>query len=709
MTFLHLAMLAGLAAVAVPILIHLLWRHRPRTVAWGAMFLIEEVLRDTSRRIALEQRALLAMRCLIMLLLALALARPVLTGWRPLTGTTPVALALVIDDSPSMKATTPDGPSAFDTAKLAADRILEDLPQSSSVQLVTSTTVDDKPLTPAAARQRLRNVAPAASAFDLQEALHAAGEALEEATHSQRQVIVLSDFQATAIPHDLEALKNQPLPEVSLLPIPLASTANIAVERVSVSPRRPEPGSTARIVVGIRNFGDIPARDLPVSLRVEGQERDEQRVDVPAQSVASATFLHIFSEAGPVGVEVTIEPESEIDELPEDDLLRVGLDISGPAPVLIVNGGDGGLPFGQNPADFLELALSSEADESEGESVRVVAANELSIADLGEVSTLILANVESLGEGQASHVRNFVEAGGVLLVWPGEAADIAWYNGWSLLPATLSDLQVRPASITLQGPPYAHPALALWRDEAGSLTQVEVQTHYTLQPREGAAVVLRLADGTPVAVEHPVGRGTAMLFSIPATPGWSDLPLRPAFLPLVRQLIDHSVAAAALPRTLVTGQRLSLLATPTQAATFRLRTPGGRPAALSQTLDNGTTLLRSHLKTTPGFYEIVDAQGERQAVFGVNLDPAESDLETVPISHLETFAEALDAILLTSADDFARRDRERRFGTDLVRPALLILGLLLVLEPFLAALLSGVRNARLLPLRSRGARQRGMS
>lgn len=705
MTFLNAAMLAGALAVAVPILIHLLWRHRPRTVAWGAMFLIEQVLRDTSRRLAFEQRALLALRCLIMLLLAFALARPVLTGCRPLAGSTPVELALVIDNSPSMNAAPPGGPTTLDAAITAAERILSTLPDGSRVQLVSAGQAADERLTPEAARNRLAGLQTVALPFALPEALLKAHDALQQATHPQRQIVVLSDFQASSLSSELDPPADAQGTAVALLPVDSRPLRNLTVESVGVSPRRPEPGRTARIIARIRNYSALPVRGLPVTLRIDDEERQAQRVDVPPDSTASVTFLNSTSDPGPLRVEVVIEPPQAADALAEDNQFRLGLDVSPPPRVLLVDGSEGGLPFGQNAADFLELAFAGDPEKDASgdaaeEVVRRVAPHELSVTTLGDVSVVVLANVSSLGEGQTGQLRSFVEVGGALIVWAGEAADLPWYNNWALLPAAVADLQVRSEAVSPQGPPYAHPALAVWRDEHAALSQVEVITHYTLQPRDAAAVVLRLEDGTPLAVEHTVGRGSVTFIGIPATPGWSDLPLRPAFLPLVRQLTDHALARATLPRTLVAGQPLALLATPAEAQSFRLHTPAGVPAALSQTLVNGTSLLQSHLQTTPGFYEVTDAQGQRHAVFGINLDRRESDLTPLVTSRLQGTATALDADLLTSADDFARREHERRFGTGLVWPALLALGALLVLEPFLAALLIRLRGARLSPVGS---------
>ena len=74
MTFLNFALLGGVAALAIPIIIHLFHKSRFQVVKWGAMHLLEAVLRTNQRRIRIEQLILLAVRCAIPALLALALS-----------------------------------------------------------------------------------------------------------------------------------------------------------------------------------------------------------------------------------------------------------------------------------------------------------------------------------------------------------------------------------------------------------------------------------------------------------------------------------------------------------------------------------------------------------------------------------------------------------------------------------------------------------
>lgn len=83
MTFLNGILAFGAIAALVPLLIHIFNRSRFKVVAWGAIHLLESVLRKNRRQVQLEQLILLLIRCVIPILLAFALARMVVTEWGP--------------------------------------------------------------------------------------------------------------------------------------------------------------------------------------------------------------------------------------------------------------------------------------------------------------------------------------------------------------------------------------------------------------------------------------------------------------------------------------------------------------------------------------------------------------------------------------------------------------------------------------------------
>ncbi|MEM0915841.1 MAG: BatA domain-containing protein, partial [Planctomycetota bacterium] len=76
----------GVAAVALPIAIHMLSRLRRRREPWAAMRLLQEAFRRQRARLRMERWLLLAVRCLLVGLLGLALAGPVSDAWGGLAG-----------------------------------------------------------------------------------------------------------------------------------------------------------------------------------------------------------------------------------------------------------------------------------------------------------------------------------------------------------------------------------------------------------------------------------------------------------------------------------------------------------------------------------------------------------------------------------------------------------------------------------------------
>src|SRR5438046_651807 len=82
MSFITPLMLVGAFAAGIPIAIHLFFRSRYRTVPWAAMKFLLTSVEQTSRRLRFQELLLLMLRILLLVVLAMALARPVLSSFR---------------------------------------------------------------------------------------------------------------------------------------------------------------------------------------------------------------------------------------------------------------------------------------------------------------------------------------------------------------------------------------------------------------------------------------------------------------------------------------------------------------------------------------------------------------------------------------------------------------------------------------------------
>src|SRR6185503_14592167 len=99
--FLNPFFLFGLGAAAIPVLIHLFTRRRPREVKFPSLDFLTEVNQSEIRRLRLKQWLLLLLRTLAVALLAMAMARPSLQGGAR-GGSAASTLVALVDVSGSM-------------------------------------------------------------------------------------------------------------------------------------------------------------------------------------------------------------------------------------------------------------------------------------------------------------------------------------------------------------------------------------------------------------------------------------------------------------------------------------------------------------------------------------------------------------------------------------------------------------------------------
>src|SRR6202012_2639266 len=198
MTFLNLGALFGLAAIGIPIAIHLLNQFQVKEVTWAAMRFLQESIEKNTRRLQLEDILLLILRCLLVAFLIFALARPTYMSGERTSGSHQVAAVLILDDSYSMGLTN-GITTSFQRAQTAAEQILAAFPTGSSsalflaadnVQPVIAQPTFDFSLL----RQTIRQAKVTDRATDLSNALQLAVTTLQKHQGSEsKEIYVLTD------------------------------------------------------------------------------------------------------------------------------------------------------------------------------------------------------------------------------------------------------------------------------------------------------------------------------------------------------------------------------------------------------------------------------------------------------------------------------------------------------------------------------------
>lgn len=707
MTFLNAILLSGLAAASIPLIIHLLNRNRFRVVKWGAMHLLETAFQMQRRRIQLEQILLLLLRCAIPAVLALCLARPVITGMESLMGAAKTSTVILLDNSYSMDYGGRAGGN-YAQARQAAGKIIDELGRGSDVTvLLMAGGVTPLAGGPTFDLSRLsKELAALEGGYgraNLPAALEAASGVLANVQHAHQEVVVISDFQRVSWSDDeapararaVELLQKMPFkPRLTLLPVGAGGRDNVSVESLDFNRLVLGVGQPMQVRANLRNFGERAYPDLRVYFRVDGRERAASQISLGANERQQVLFTHAFDTAGSHVIEVF----AEADSLEADNSFQASIPVWDQVPVLLVNGDPRAEPL-QGETDFLEIALqpfgAARANLADLIVTRIGSANDLTQAVLSHTRVVVLANVRDLSANQLKDLAQFVKDGGGLLVFPGNRINVAWYQRdfaapQGLLPAPFAalagspDASAAPAKIVASH--FSHPALELFNDPRnGNLSDGEIKLWYrTVEKTNDAsvAVMARLDNGDAFLIEKKFGEGRVIQCVTPCDADWNNLPLRPFYLPLMQRLVTYLASTVFPPRNVEVGKPLVAFFDPSLAGKrATLIDAAGRQHEIPLVAKEARSMAEFTGTQRPGLYKLM-APGADPVHFVVNTSREESDLQTLTQTERAAVARAMNATLVNSFNEYKQLDRKRRFGQEIWRPLFWFLLLLLFGELF---------------------------
>lgn len=718
MTFINLLLLGGAAAAAIPLVIHLLNRSRYRVVQWGAMHLLDQVVRQNRRRLRWEQLLLLLVRMGIPVLLALAMARPVLTGIGALSGNAKSSLLVMMDNSYSMDAGgTPN--SSYDHARREALAALERLPRGSEAgvllmggkaqPLLRQPTVNLSRLT-----EELTHTRAGHAAADVAGSLQAGASIAGEFSHAKRDLLILSDFQkrdwsdatAPARAQVLQLMRQMPIrPSLTLFPVGRPAEDNVAVEAIRFSRLVLGVGQEFTVRADVRNFGQRDYPDLRVYFRVDGQERGVTQIPLPAGQRSQVLFTHRFTDAGSHVIEVF----ADADALAADNTLMAAVPVWDRIPVLLVTGDANPQPLRSETA-YLEIALRPFTAGKTGLSdlieTRTIEPRDLGAKALVDCRVAVLANVHQLSDSQLKDLHEFVSAGGSLLICPGDRINIAWYNsrlfndGKGLMPLRIASLagSLTDASEHAAVVPghFDHPALDLFNDPRnGSLSDARIWHWYQLDPpadadrarEQGLSVMARLdrAGAAPFLVERRFGQGLCLMTATAVDADWSNLPLRGSYVQLMQQLVAYAASKVYPPRNIEVGQPLiAFLSAPSSGKEVTVTTPDGRRQKVQALARGGRAVVEFPLTSQPGLYVVEPSDPAEPLVHVVaSTSRDESDLDRLDEAGLKALAAELEATVVRDGREYAQLDQTRRFGREVWRYLFVVAAVLMFGELFL--------------------------
>ncbi len=657
MSFLAPLFFAAIAALGVPVLIHMIQRQRTDLVEFPSLMFVRKIPFHSLRRQRVRHWLLLLMRCAALVLLIAAFARPFLrsTALAAVTGGSREVVVL-LDQSYSM-----GYGGRWEQAKDIARGVVRDLAPTDEATIVffdsgaessTRSTTDRASLLAAIDGAELST-----GTTRYGPALQLTQGILQDSDQPLLEAVLISDFQRVGVDSAGSVL----LPAgTALTPVSVSDdspTQNVSVAGVSVQRDLFADRERAIVTARLANRGSEPVADLRVALELNGRELESLPVSLDANGPATVTFAPFTLEDSAMPISV----RADADRLPHDDVFHFTVAPGDVVPVLIV-----GRPGNAGRAANLYLRQALAIGSSPSFAVTERSVNQITAADVAAARVVVLNDVGLPAGAIGAAITRFVEGGGGLWLalgenvrWPGDNLD--------LLPGPIegpADRDGRGGSLGFVD--YSHPVFSVFSTpRSGDLTAPRFFRYRPLRVGPATSVLARFDNGDAAMAEHRLGAGRVLIWTSTLDTFWNDFARNSIYLPFVHKAVEYLADYEAPTSALTSGQVLDLSAYP-GAADLDVSSPSLVVRNPSEDrIDSGSNGRPGFIDLTEqGFYEIRDTDaGEADPVLvAVNVDLTESNLEQVDPQELVAIVtgRAAGDRSLGEARELAPEDLERR-------------------------------------------------
>ncbi len=618
MSFLTPLFFLGVAALAAPILVHLVRRTRARKVQFPALVFVRQVPQRTIRRRTLQNVLLLLLRCLALLLIVIAFTRPFFTtGSSAKSNTAAGATVILIDNSLSMRRE-----DLFVEAQRRAEAAIDEARNDEQIAVLSFDKRYAVSNRFTADKNRLRTAVKSLNAgwdgTDYEQALRGAESLLGEVeTSGPKRIVMISDFQAPGWRQANATFKLSNNTQLATLDVSSNSPApNIAITNVEARGVVFGQKYLDNLAVHISNFSDTPRDHVQVDFQINEQTVEKRDISLNSRDsrVVEFTGFNLNDGANRCTVDISSGDASNNDFGP-DNRFYFTLRRETPAKALIVESATRGR------SDSLHLQSALTTNDDLPFTFNLKSSGSVDPTSIPENALVILNDAGSINSALAGALVKFVNAGGQLIISTGPQTQAESFNQSleQIAPATLREaVQTKTGeSAAITNVKFDHPIFEVFQ-ESGRLAAANVVGYFRSEPRPNATVLARFEDGSPALLESTAGKGRVLLFTSSLGPSWNDLPLTPLYLPFIHQMVRYA-GTREESAWYGLGQTFTVKKD-SEGAPPAVDSPSGNRLAEGRATPDGELLITAR---EPGFYRLrYNSQPDFAAVDG---DAAEGD------------------------------------------------------------------------------------
>ncbi len=511
MTFLNPAVLFGLLAASIPIIIHLLNLRKLKKIEFSTLQFLKELQKNKIRKIKIKQWLLLALRVLIILAIVTAFARPTIVGVS-IGGTTSAAKTtaiFILDDTFSMSVVDQNG-SYFNQAKETLKDLLKQFEEGDEFGLVLVSTQSDE-IEMTSNRSKFEQEIDAANISSasgkLNNAIIKAAELIGEAKNFNKEIYLFTDFQKgrLASENELTDLKEQLGEQVRLYSFNYSDkeVINFGIDDLKLNTQIFEKDKPVKFEATVNNYSERAKDNLVVSLFINGERLAQQSINLNPGESKTASLDALAKTFGYSEALVEIEE----DDILQDNNRFSSFFIPEKIPVLI-------LADDLNDTKLIEAALKSVSDQGYFD-VTVKKTEQISGTQLNNFKVMIM--VSSNFVTAKEKVNQFLSSGKGVIIFPSsETNPTGFNNSLSAIGITSAASYIKMEagqSIRFSETDFNHPLFEnIFMDEKKKQVESpEIYSYFKINPGGKGKSIIKLEDESSFLSEYSVSEGRILL------------------------------------------------------------------------------------------------------------------------------------------------------------------------------------------------------
>jgi len=688
MTFLNPAMLLGLIAAAIPIVLHFLNLRKLKTIEFSTLAFLKELQKTKIRRIKLKQWILLLLRVLIILFLVMAFARPTLKTISFGDSSTAKTTAVIILDNTFSMSVIGEKGSRLNNYKQIAKNLLTNFQPGDEIAVIAVGHLRAKSISPsgnfASVKKEIDDLEISNISGTLNEAMIKASQILYSSKNYNKEIYLLSDLQKGRIVNTDSEISGFGKTISSDTRLYLFTgtpneIVNLGVDDLKPNNQLYEVGKEVSFSAVIKNYSGSEVNDNVVSFFINGRRTAQKNLSLIASESKEISFETTLQDTGLV----EFSTELEDDAILQDNKRFFSVYIPGDISLLLL--GDR-----TDDTKFVKLALGIPNQKIKLTELRT---EQTASVNLQKFDAVIIVGTEKLSD--AKPFSNYISAGGNIIVMPGSQNTLAGFQKFSKglgLP-TANAVVGKPGSpdsfTQFAKTDFQHPLLKNIFEEKtkAEIESPEIFCYFKTFSGQTGKNIISLADNSSFLSEYNIGKGKVLLYSSAPVLSWNTFPLKAFFAPLMTKSLLYCSVKSNIDSFIVCGKEALADISNSVSQQIKVTTPGNLDDYFSaDSLSNKKYLPYPNTFET-GTYKIF-SRNHLLDYFSVNHDPRESVLEAVSETAFEGYLKQIGYegkfISLATGTNYLKDIYQSRFGTELWKYFLIIVLLLAVAESLLA-------------------------